>query len=92
MPIEKQKEDGLAVYSRPWVEPVWPHHFPRQHEINAPIRAFTSQNEYEPLTFTLYPLKDFSDLSVNVEALVNKVNGRTFTIADNQIDVRFVSY
>lgn len=89
---EKQKEDGLAVYSRPWVEPVWPHHFPRQHEINAPIRAFASQNEYEPLTFTLYPLKDFSDLSVNVEALVNKVNGHAFTISDNQIDVRFVSY
>ncbi len=89
---EKQKRDGMAVYSRPWSEPVWPDHFPRQHEIDAPVRAFASWNEYEPLTFTLYALKAFSNINVQVESLVSTSVAGCVAIAPQDIDARFVRY
>jgi hypothetical protein len=89
---EKQRKDGVAVFSRPWNAPVWPAHFPQQHELDAPVRAFASQNEYEPLTFTLHSLKDFSNISVNIEELLNTAGGRKFTISESNIDLRFVRY
>ena len=89
---EKQKKDGLAIFSRPWNDPVWPKHFPQQHELDAPVRAFASQNEYEPLTFTLHPLEDFANVSVNVGELINKTGDREFHISKENIDLRFVRY
>jgi len=89
---EQQKQDGLALFTRPWVEPVWPDQFPRQHELDAPVRAFAAQNEYEPLTFTLFPLKDFSNLNISVGKLINTSDSEQHTISDDQIDIRFVRY
>lgn len=90
---EKQKRDGLAVYTRPWAEPVWPDHFPGQHELDAPVRAFATQGEYEPLTFTLYPLAAFSNVHVQVSGgLVNTAGTRRASIPAEAIDVRFVRY
>ena len=89
---EKQKRDGLAVYTRPWVEPVWPDHFPRQHELDAPVRAFASQGEYEPLTFTLYPLTGFSNVTVEVGLLANTTGVKRATLGPENVDVRFVRY
>ena len=90
---DKQREDGLAVYTRPWVEPVWPEHFPRQHELDAPVRAFASQSEYEPLTFTLYPLANFSNVSVRVYGdLVCTTGVKRARFDSANIDLRFVRY
>ena len=90
---ETQKKEGIAVYTRPWVEPVWPNHFPRQHELDAPVRAFVSQGEYEPLTFTLYPLRDFHNADIRVdEDLVCTTGGKQARFDAANIDVRFVRY
>ncbi len=88
----KQKQDGLAVYSRPWGEPVWPDHFPRQHEIDAPVRAFASWNEYEPLTFTLYALKPFTNIAVQIESLTYTGGLKRVAIDPRNIDVRYVRF
>ena len=89
---EKQKQDGLAVYTRPWAEPVWPDHFPRQHELDAPVQAFASWGEYEPLTFTLHPLKPFSAVDVTVGDLVKTGGVKRARIGSGQLDLRFVRY
>jgi len=89
---EKQKQDGLAVYTRPWGEPVWPDHFPRQHELDAPVQAFASWGEYEPLTFALYPLKRFSAVDVTVGDLVKTGGVKRARIGGGQLDLRFVRY
>ncbi len=86
---DQQKQDGFALYHRHWAEPVWPTQFPRVQELNAPVRAFVSQNEYEPLTFTLYPLKDFSQIDISLGPLRNE-RGDTLPSAD--IDLRYVRY
>ncbi len=90
---DKQKRDGLAVYTRPWAEPVWPDHYPRQHELDAPVRAFAAWDEYEPLTFTLYPLADFSNVTVEAAGdLVCTSGVRRAVLASSDIDLRFVRY
>ncbi len=90
---DRQKKDGLAVYTRPWAEPVWPDHFPRQHELDAPVRAFASPGEYEPLTFTLYPLSAFSNANVEVcGSLVCTTGVKRAVIDSANIDLRCVRY
>ena len=90
---EQQKRDGLAIYTRPWAEPVWPDHFPRQHELDAPVRAFASQGEYEPLTFTLYPLAKFSTVNVRVAGdLICTIGTKRTRFDSANIDLRFVRY
>ncbi len=89
---ERQRQDGIIFYTRPWCEPVWPDHNPRQHEINAPLRAFASWGEYEPLTFTLHALKDFAAINVNFSDLVNTADVNRATIKAEIIDKRYVRY
>ena len=89
----QQKKDGLAVYTRPWAEPVWPDHFPRQQELDAPVRAFASPGEYEPLTFALYPLAAFSNVNIHVfGSLVCTTGVKRASINSANIDLRFVRY
>lgn len=89
---EKQREDGIAVFSRPWNEPVWPDHLPQQHELDAPVRAFASQDEYEPLTFTLHALKNFNNISVSIKELIHTSSSAKPYISEDNIDLRFVRY
>lgn len=90
---EQQKRNGLAVFTRPWVEPIWPHDFPRQHELDAPVRAFASPGEYEPLTFALYPRANFSNVNVCVaRELVCTTGVKRAAIAAADIDLRVVQF
>ena len=89
---ERQKKDGVAVFSRPWAEPVWPNEFPRPHELDAPVRAFASPGEYEPLTFTLHPLNDFTNVTVSGCVLSCTDGVKCASIGASDIDVRFVRY
>ena len=89
---EQQRQDGVAVYARPWCEPVWPDHKPRQHELDAPVRAFAAQGEYEPMTFTLHALRAVTNVDVRLSAMVC-TNGRTrIEIPAEDIDLRAVRY
>jgi len=89
---ERQRQDGVAVYARPWCEPVWPDHKPRQHELDAPVRAFASPGEYEPLTFTLHALRAVTNVDVRLSALVC-TNGRTrVELPAENIALRSVRY
>lgn len=90
---DRQERDKLAVFTRPWCEPVWPNEFPRQHELDAPVRAFASPGEYEPLTFALHPLADFSNASVRVlDALTSTGGTARASIGASCLDVRVVRY
>lgn len=86
---EQQLQNGFAVYHRHWAEPVWPTQFPRPQELTAPVRAFAAQNEYEPLTFSIYALKDFAKIDLAISPLRNE---RGQTLPANDIDLRYVRY
>ena len=82
-----QKQAGFALFSRNWTEPVWPEQFPRKSEIGAPVRAFCSIGEGEPLTFSVYPLKNFRKVTLEVAPFVNEKGD---TIRD--VTPRYVKY
>jgi len=88
-PTEAETQRGFILYHRPYLSPVWPNTAPRREECDPTLRAFASSDEYEPLTFTLLPLKDFKRVSVDVGDLRTS-DGQT--IRHDDIDVRYVRY
>lgn len=73
---EQQKKDGFALFSRSQCTPVWPDEFPAAWEINAPVRAFASQDEYETFSFSIHALRDFRNISLKVSGLVSAEGNR----------------
>lgn len=90
---DAQRRDGFALFVRPWAEPVWPNDFPRAHELDAPVRAFASPGEYEPLTLALHPLADFARVDAEVCGPLVCTNGaRVASIDPAAVDLRAVRY
>ena len=85
----RQKKEGFAIFSRNWTEPVWPEQFPRKSEINRPVRAFTSIGESEPLTFSIYPLKDFKQVWLQIKPFVNEKGNM---LPADAVTPRYVKY
>jgi hypothetical protein len=88
-PTEVEKKRGFLIYHRPYLSPVWPNTVPRREECEPTVRAFASRDEYEPLTFTLFPLRDFTELEVEVSDL-RRSDGHT--IPQERIVLPYVRY
>ncbi len=87
---DRQKEDGIAVYTRNWASPIWSDHFPLESELDAPVHAFASLGESEILNFSLYALQEFEQVSISVGALQGPKEN--IFIPASEIDVRYVRY
>ena len=86
----KQELDrGLVTYTRSYISNIWPNTAPLRSEIDAPVRAFATPGEYEPLNFAILPLQDLKDVRVQFSDLKSK-NGQS--ISASSIDTRFVKY
>jgi hypothetical protein len=86
----KQELDrGLVTYTRSYISNIWPNTAPLRTEIDAPVRAFASPGEYEPLNFAILPLRDLKDVRVKFSDLKSK-DGQS--IDASSIDTRFVKY
>ena len=85
----QQKKEGFALFSRNWTEPVWPEQFPRKSEIGRPVRAFTTIGESEPLTFSIYPLKDFKQVWLQIKPFVNEKGNM---LPADAVTPRYVKY
>jgi len=86
---EAEKQRGFAIYHRHYLSPIWPNTAPKRDECDPTLRAFAAQDEYEPLTFTIFPLRDCPRLSVEVSDLKTP-DGKTIPRED--ISVRYVRY
>jgi len=86
---EAEKERGFVIYHRPWMAPIWPNTVPRREEFDPTLKAFACPGEYEPLTFTILPLRDLGNLTVQVADLRSD-NGDF--IPGHDIQVRYVRY
>ncbi len=85
----KEKERGMVVYHRNYLDCVWPNTVPLRREMDPVIKAFASQGEYEPLTFTILPLRDLEGLRVEFSALTTPLGER---IDADHIEVRYVRF
>ena len=86
---EAQRKLGFAIYHRHYLDCIWPNTVPKREDMAAPVRAFAARDDYEPMTFTVLPLRDLANIDVEVTDLRTKA-GRT--ISRDDIDVRYVRY
>ncbi len=85
----EERERGCVLYHRSYLSCVWPDTVPLRREIDAESRAFASWGEYEPLEFTIYPLRDMRAVRVEFSDLESPAGQRIPAAA---LDVRFVRY
>jgi len=86
---KEELDRGLVTYTRSYISNIWPNTAPLRTEIDAPVRAFASPGEYEPLNFAILPLRDLKDVRVKFSDLKSK-DGQS--IDASSIDTRFVKY
>jgi hypothetical protein len=82
------KSRGYALFARHWSEPIYPYTVPRADELNPELKAFASLGEYEPVTFTVRPLRDLPGTAVTAGDL----RCGQATIPGASVDVRVVRY
>ena len=80
---------GLVAYQRSYLACIWPNSVPLRREIDREVRVFATLGEYEPITFTMLPLRDFKDVRVEFSALESAAGAK---ILPTSIDVRSVRY
>ena len=83
-----EKERGYLLFHRPITEPVYPNSKPRGHERLEQLVAFAVPGEFEPLTFSIYPVRDLQNLKVRCSPLTCGVG----EIPTTKITVRLVTY
>ncbi|MBT3378661.1 MAG: hypothetical protein HN742_33260 [Lentisphaerae bacterium] len=84
-----ERERGLVAYHRSYLSCIWPNTVPLRREIDREVRAFATLGEYEPITFTVLPLRDFPNVRVTFSDLASAGGGK---ILATSIDVRTVKY
>ena len=65
--VEKQR--GYLLFHRPITEPVYPNSKPLAHERLEHLVAFATPGEFEPLTFSIYPVRKLQNLKVRCSSL-----------------------
>jgi len=60
-------EKGCVIFHRNYVSEVYPDSRPTRREIDAGVTAFATPGEFEPLTFSVYPLRDMRVKSVEAQ-------------------------
>lgn len=84
--VEQQR--GYMLFTRPIIEPVYPNTHPLPHERLNTLTAFAAQGEIEPLTFSIYPVRELKNFRVKVSDLKSSNS----TIKSSAIDTRLLTY
>ncbi|NOZ22059.1 MAG: hypothetical protein GXP25_13335, partial [Planctomycetes bacterium] len=53
---DAQRKKGYLVFTRDWIERIFPNTVPRKKEIDAPVTLFATPGEWEPACFTVRAL------------------------------------
>lgn len=83
-----EKQRGYLLFQRLITEPVYPNSRPYAHERLEQLVAFATPGEFEPLTFSIYPIRELHDLKVRCSPLTCDAG----EISASEIAVRLVTY
>jgi len=72
----KEEDRGYLVFSRHWMDLVFPNSIPQRREITDKLDAFAARGEYESVTFCVRTLKDIKGLEVKTGRLVSESGDR----------------
>lgn len=65
-PTAADRQRGFLIFSRHYLECVYPGSQPRPQELNPVLRLFAAPGEYEPANWIVRPLRDLADVQVRV--------------------------
>jgi hypothetical protein len=83
-----EKERGYLLFRRPITEPVYPNTRPLAHERLETLAAFATPGEFEPVTLSVFPVRDLKNFRVRVSAL----KGPDGEIPASEIAMQLVTY
>lgn len=63
------QQRGFTLFTRPYLECVYPHTPPRPEDLNPALRVFATPGEFEPLNFVVLPRRDLRAAKVTVSAI-----------------------
>gem|GEM_PF-5180694 len=66
VPTEAERERGYLLFSRHWMDLVFPDSVPRPDEAVTGLQARAARDEFEPVSFSLHALRPLQGLSVSV--------------------------
>ena len=88
VPTQRDAERGFAVMHRHYSRDIFHTTVPERAEIAEALSVRMSKNEMEPVTFTIYPLRDLGKVKVRVSDLT----GRARRIPSSAVRVDIVRY
>ncbi|MFP3904074.1 MAG: sugar-binding protein [Armatimonadota bacterium] len=68
-PTDAEKQRGFILFQRPFTDVVFENSTPEGRERIEQVQVFATPGEYEPATFSIYALQDFTSLQVTVQGL-----------------------
>jgi hypothetical protein len=83
-PGAADKARGFTIFTRPYLECVYPGTNPRPSECDPTLRIFATPGEYEPANFIVRPIRDLRGATVTA--------GAVGPVPSSAIDVRHVRY
>ena len=87
-PTLAEKKRGYILFARPITAPVYKHTKPIAWERIENISSFATPGEYEPLTFSLYPLRNIRNMRLKISNLKFGKN----IISKANLDLRALTY
>jgi hypothetical protein len=85
---DRERERGYLLFQRPLTESIYPNTRPLAHERIDSLVAFATPGEFEPVTFSLYPLRPLQNLKVRVSPLTCSSD----EILASSVDVLLATY
>lgn len=85
---QAERKRGFLLFHRPITEPVYANTRPRVDERIDSVVAFGTPGEFEPVTFSLYPIRDLKKMVVGCSDLTCGSD----RISASQIDIRVQTY
>lgn len=84
-----ERKRGFVLFRRPANESIYPTSRPKPEERITALQAFATPGEYEPVHFSLYPLRNLGAVRIRATELRARAGGR---IPASAVDVRVVRY
>ena len=82
------RDRGYVTFTRDYMEDVYFNDTPRHKEIGQTVEGFAFAGEYEPLTLSVYPLKNLGKVTVSIGDLLGPSESK---IPSSAIEVGYVS-
>ncbi|MDD5697396.1 MAG: DUF6067 family protein [Victivallaceae bacterium] len=88
--IKNLYHTDYVVFSRIYLDDVFPNTVPLKKEVTNELYTFASPGEYEPVTFSLLPLKDLKNVKIDISELTGRDGEKI--INKKNIKLREVKY